>query len=200
MTRVSQEHVIKRWLELECRKPEVPSVDVDSLTEREALDALLNAKPGAASFIWREAPIEWQKLTLSRHSFERLRVVAGPGQLSWRALSPDETIRGAANRIVACASEDVDGLTAETGVDIERVLSFSNRLPDGPLVLVDHPDCRPPRVADGNYRATARALNLIETDVYTPVRAYLGVPTRSTLKPLRNRLCELVRRRCRRTW
>ncbi|SIR83668.1 hypothetical protein SAMN05421858_4063 [Haladaptatus litoreus] len=197
MTRVSQEHVIKRWLELETRKSDVPSVDAESLTEREALDELLNAKPGAASFLWREAPIEWREVTLSRHAFERLRVIDGPENLSWRALSPDETVLGAARNV---STGNPDDLTAKTGVDVRQVRSIAENPPDEPLVLVDRRNCRPPRVMDGNYRATARALNLVETGTYDPVSAYVGVPSRPVLKPIRKFVCELVRRRRRRTW
>ncbi|GAA0235252.1 hypothetical protein ACFFQF_24900 [Haladaptatus pallidirubidus] len=195
MTRISQEHVIKRWLGLESRKPETPSVDVSSLTEREALDELLNAKPGAASFIWREAPIEWRRVTLSRHAFERLRVIDGPETLSWRALSPDETVLGAARQIARCDGEQLDDLTAKTGVDVGQVLSIAENPPGEPLVLVDRRNCHAPRVMDGNYRATGRALNLVKTDTYDPVSAYLGTSSRPVLKPIRNVVCELVRHR-----
>ncbi|WP_049972347.1 hypothetical protein [Haladaptatus cibarius] len=203
MTRVSQEHVIKRWLELEVRKPEVPSADVESLTEREALDELLNAKPGAASFLWRETPIEWREVTLSRHAFERLRLIDGPEKLSWRALSPDETVLGAARRIARCnaaGGTNLDYLTAKTGVDVRRVRSIAENPLNEPLVLLDRRNCHPPRVMDGNYRATARALNLVEMGTYDPVSAYIGVPSRLVLKPIRTFVYGLVRRRRRRTW
>ncbi|WP_266080517.1 hypothetical protein [Haladaptatus caseinilyticus] len=197
MTRVSQEYVLKRWLELEVQKPDVPTMDVSSLSEQEALDELLNAKPGAASFVWRKAPIEWRRLTLSRDAFEGLRVIDGPETLSWRALSPDDTILGAARRISA---GDIAILESETGVDVRRVRAFSENPSDDPLVLIDHRDCLPPRVADGNYRATARALRMLELGSYDTVRAYLGVPSKSLLESIRESVCDLVRRRRGRTW
>ncbi|WP_227377076.1 hypothetical protein [Haladaptatus halobius] len=198
MTRVSQDTVLEHWLELERRKADTPSFDTESLSEREMIDRLLRLKPGAASFVWRDAPIEWHRLTLSRRAFERLRVVAGPDELLWRALSPDGTILGAARRI---QDGDPDDLTAETGVAVGRILSIRDDPPDEPIVLVDRRDCAPPRVADGNYRATARALTLLETDEYDPVRAYLAVCPRPVLEPLRRRLCDAVRRLLgRRTW
>ncbi|WP_458187236.1 hypothetical protein [Haladaptatus sp. NG-WS-4] len=198
MTRVSQQTVLEHWLELECRKATTPSFDVESLSERETLDRLLRLKPGAAAFVWREAPIEWRRVTLSRRAFERLRVVAGPDGLHWRALSPDGTILGAARRI---RDGDPDELTAETGVDVDRVLSLRESRPDEPLVLVDRWNCHPPQVADGNYRATARAVKLLETDEYEPACAYLAVCPEPVIEPLRRRTCEFLRRHLgRRTW
>ncbi|WP_458207581.1 hypothetical protein [Haladaptatus sp. NG-SE-30] len=198
MTRVSQGTVLEQWLELERRKTETPPFDLESLSERELLDQLLDLKPGAASFIWREPPREWRRITLSRQAFERLRVVAGPDDMQWRALSPDGTILGAACRI---RDSDPDQLTAETGIDVRHILSCRDDPPDDPLVLVDRRDCRPPRVADGNYRATARALTLLETGQYEPVRAYLAICPNPVLDHLRRRACDLACRVLgRRTW
>ena len=99
MQRVSQATVLKHWLRLECHKPEGPALAVESLSERAALDRLLRLKPGAAAFVWREKPVRWYRTTLSRAEFERLRVVEGPDDLLWRALSTDGTVLGAARRI-----------------------------------------------------------------------------------------------------
>lgn len=191
MTRVSQKAALTKWVELEQRESTAPSTDLDALAERELLDRLLRLKPGAASFVWREKPISWHRLTLSRRSFERLRVVAGPDDLLWNVLSPDETIRGAAQRI---AEGDPDELTEETGVDVRRILRFREHPPDEPLVLVDRRNCLPPRVADGNHRATARALRLLETGSYDPVRVYLARCSPSVVSPLRRRACAIARR------
>ncbi|MGA9399302.1 hypothetical protein [Haladaptatus sp.] len=198
MTRVSQRTVLEKWLELEDRKGNTPSVAPDSLTERELLDQLLRVKPGVASFIWREKPISWYRLTLSRGSFENLLVVDGPDDMLWKALSPDGTILGGARRIL---NGDPAQLTAETGVDIDRILRFRRNPSDEPLVLVDRQNCRPPRVADGNHRATARALELLETDTYDPVQVYLARCSPPVLSPLRQRVCAVTRRSVgRRTW
>ncbi len=198
MTRVSQRTVLEQWLELEGRKQHTPSVDPESLTERELLDQLLRLKPGVASFIWREKPISWHRLTLSRGSFEPLRVVDGPENMLWRALSADGTILGAARRIRDC---DATRLAAETGVDIDRILSFRENPSDEPLVLVDRQNCLPPRVADGNHRATARALTLLETGSYDPVQVYLARCSPPIVSPLWHRTCAVARRLVgRRTW
>ncbi|WP_440008050.1 hypothetical protein [Halomicrococcus sp. SG-WS-1] len=191
MQRVSQATVLRHWLRLECAKPETPDFAVESLSERAALDHLLDCKPGAAAFVWRDAPVRWYRTTLSPEAFARLRVIEGPEGMLWRSLSPDGTVVGAARRV---AGGDPDALAAETGVDVGRVLDVRENPPDEPLVLARREGCEPPYVADGNYRATARALALVETGEYDPVEAYLGVCSRPVLEPLRQRACALVRR------
>ncbi|WP_231187012.1 hypothetical protein [Haladaptatus sp. DYF46] len=191
MTRVSQATVLRHWVELEQRKANVPNRGLEPLSERELLDRLLRLKPGVASFIWREKPISWRRLTLSRESFEHLRVVDGPDGLLWRALSPDGTILGAARAVTA---GDPETLTAETGVDISRILSFRENPSNEPLVAVTRRDCHPPRVVDGNHRATARALRLVETGQYEPVSVYLARCERPLAPLVRERACDALRR------
>ena len=191
MMRVPRRTVLEKWLELEGNKRDTPSENLESLTEDELLDRLLRVKPGAASFIWRETPISWHRLTLSRGSFERLRVVDGPENMLWKALSPDGTILGGARRIL---DGDPDELAKQTGVDIGRIASFRENPSDEPLVLVDRRNCLPPRVADGNHRATARALTLLETGAYDPVQVYLARCSPPVVSPLRRRACAVARR------
>lgn len=196
--RVSQATALRHWLRLEARKRGVAEFDPDELSEREALDRLLDCKPGAAAFVWRDAPIQWWRTTLSRREFVHLRVVEGPDDLLWRSLSPDGRILGAAERI---AHGDPNELVAETGVDVHHVLDLRDALrEDGqfplsePLVLSKREGCEPPAVADGNYRATAHALRVLQTGEYEPVEAFLGVGRRPVLEPIRQRACEVVRR------
>ncbi|WP_137283796.1 hypothetical protein [Halorussus salinisoli] len=188
MRRVSQIGVLHEWLRVERSHPEEDWFPVESLSEREALDELLDRKPGAAGFIWRDAPVKWYETTLHREDFERLQLVEGPPDLRWRALSPDGTVRGAADRI---ARGDPDELTAETGVDVETVVEFREEMPEGPLVLSTREGCVPRFVADGNHRAVALALRMRSGD-FSPQRAYLGVGSNRVAKPLSERLCGAV--------
>lgn len=200
MCRVPQSEVIRSWLRMERHRPnsgvnsEAETTDlppIETLSDRAVLDELLDHKPGAAAFIWRDAPIEWFALRLDRETFERLHVIEGPNDLRWRALSPDDTVVGAARRI---AREEPDELTAETGVNIRRVLQFRASLPDGPLVLATRQGCTPITVADGNHRAVALALRLLDGEYYQPPRAYLGIGANPVLRPLLERVCGVVQR------
>jgi hypothetical protein len=189
--------VIKHWLAVERHEATDESEGLPTIDGREALDELLERKPGAAAFFWRARPIEWYRITLSRTEFERLRVIDGPDELSWRALSPDETILGAAKRI---EHENPTTLAAETGVDIGRVCRFADMLATGhdlaALVLTKRRGSGPPRVADGNHRASAIALHLLRTGQYRSQRAYLGIGANPVLRPLRHRLYGLLRWLC----
>ncbi|MFC7081313.1 hypothetical protein [Halorussus caseinilyticus] len=129
---MSQVEVLREWLRVERSHPEVDWFPIESLSEREALDELLDRKPGAAAFVWRDAPVRWYETTLHRADFEGLQLVEGPPSLRWRALSPDGTVCAAADRI---ARGDPDELAAETDVDVRTVLEFVEEMPEGPLVV-----------------------------------------------------------------
>lgn len=193
MDPVSQSEVVRHWLRAEAEKSTTDDLDVDALDD-EALNVLLRQKPGAAAFIWRDAPIDWYRVELSRREFAGLHVVEGPEHLYWRALSPDNTIRGAAERI---ASEDPEPLGEATGVDVSKVLTLRDEMPgvaDREFVLSTRQGCSPWTIADGNYRAVAKALYLLEDGEYTPQPAYLGVGANPVVRPLRERVCGLLRR------
>ncbi|WP_135826416.1 hypothetical protein [Halorussus ruber] len=189
MRRVPQVEVLREWLRVERSHPEVDWFPIDSLDEREALDELLDRKPGAAAFVWRDAPVEWYETTLTREEFADLRLVEGPPGLRWRALSPDGTILAAADRI---ARGNPGELAAETDVDVQTVLDFVEEMPDGPLVVSTREGCVPRFVADGNHRAVAHALRM-RSGEFAPQRAYLGIGRNPVAEPLLERVCGVVR-------
>ncbi|WP_129114908.1 hypothetical protein [Halegenticoccus tardaugens] len=181
MRRVSQRTIVDHWLASESRKPGVASIDPASLDDDGALDRLLRLKPGAASFLWREAPIDWYRVRLTGGQLRRLRVIGGPPRSLWGALSPDGTVDGAARRV---ESADPRRLAKRTGVDVPRIVRLADEasgggdgggseLPD--LVCFARRPWVRPFVADGNHRAVAAALALRRGDPYRPLGAYLGV-------------------------
>lgn len=198
MRRVTQAEVLRDWLRTECQRPDANragSTDsrdtpVETLSERELLDEVLERNPGAAAFVWRDAPVEWYETTLDAEEFADLRVVEGPANLGWRDLSPDGTVLGAARRI---ASGDPDRLAATTGVDVAKVLRFRENPPGGPLVLSTRRGCVPRYVADGNHRAVALGLDLLGGEPWRPPRAYLGVGANPVARPFLERLRGFVR-------
>ncbi|MDY6818126.1 MAG: hypothetical protein SVG88_05630 [Halobacteriales archaeon] len=187
---VSEERVVRHWLAMELEKDgESLPTDPDSMSYSEAIDALLTRKPGAASFIWREQPIEWYRLELSIDRFRSLRTIQGPDGLLWQGLSPDGTIMGVARRI---STEDMVDINAETEIDLDLIMQYRERVADGdsiaPFVIRTKRGKTPWYVADGNHRATALALHLIETGSYDPQPAFIGVVSNPILRPLRDRL------------
>jgi hypothetical protein len=211
--RVPQTAVVRHWLRLEAAKdgpgsarsddeppvdgpapPAADAVSVDELSDRAALDELLDRKPGAAAFLWRDAPVEWYRLGLTRADFDALHVVEGPPDLGWRGLARDGTVQGAARRI---DRGDPERLAATTGVDVAKVVSLAEQMPaatDDALVLSTRQGCVPWTVADGNHRAVATALALRRGASYEPRPAYLGVGANPVASPLWERLCGVARR------
>jgi hypothetical protein len=201
MESVRRDEVVRYWLAREVEKGDDvetgdgSGVEPYEVTADEALDALLRRKPGAASAVWRAPPTAWYRLDLSRSRFESLRVVRGPERLGWGALSGDGTVLGAARRV---AGGDPDALERETGVDVWAILDYRSAVAAdgdvGSLVLSTRRGRAPWHVADGNHRATARALHLVETGAYDPQPAFLGVGGNPVLRPLRERLGGIVDR------
>ncbi|MFC4357947.1 hypothetical protein ACFO0N_08295 [Halobium salinum] len=197
MERVSEGTVVRHWLALERAKHDrdLDGPPPDDVSDRAALDELLTFKPGAAAFVWRDAPVEWYRLDLTREEFDDLHVVPGPDGLLWRALAADGTVRGCAERI---ADGEADRLRAETRVDVPYVLERRRLLSERdefrePLVLSTRRGCVPRFVADGNHRAVALALALLDGRPYTPQPAYLGVGANPVFRPLTERLCGVAR-------
>lgn len=182
---VPREEVVRVWLAREREGSEPPA------TAGEAFDALLSENPGAAAFLWRDAPHICYRLSLSRARFDRLHVIEGPPELGWGALSPDGTVEGCARRI---DRGDPERLARTTGVDaplIERLSKGAG--PTDPLVLSTRRGAVPWHVADGNHRAVATALSLRRGADYEPIPAYLCVGANPVFGPLLQRARGLFR-------
>lgn len=167
---LTQEDVVRRWLGWEAAKPwqtiEPPAEDAD---HEDALRALHSYQ---SSFL-DEYDLNWRATTLDEATFRTLRVIPGPAEESWRLLSPDGTIAGAADRI---RREEVQGFFEDVSVDQIRHLATQPWEAEAArsLVVVDAPDHPGPFVVDGNHHATARALHLLTTGEYVPQRALVG--------------------------
>jgi len=191
---VPEERVVRHWLDLESRgRSNVP--DPEAVSGEEAVDALLSAKPGAASFVWREQPIDWYRTTVDRERMVGLRPVGGPGDLLWRGLSADGTLLGVAGRI---HQRGFDALSDETGVDLGTVATYRERIADGeridPVVVRTRRGRTPWHVVDGNHRITAVALHYLETGEYDPQPAYVAVTGNPVIRPVLDRVGGLVQR------
>lgn len=191
--RVTQPAVVRHWLHLELANRADPTEDVDGLTDGQAMDRLLRLKPGAAAFVWRDAPVEWFRLELGRQDFLQLRLIDGPPGLSWRSLAADDTLETVAARLDGATVDEIAGLA---GIDAEALEAYGEAMPDvglDPLVLRTRRGCVPWRIVDGNHRAVAKALYLRDGGRYEPQPVYLGVGATPMLAPLRERLCGRVR-------
>ncbi|MFC4553238.1 MULTISPECIES: hypothetical protein [Halorussus] len=167
--RVSQNEVVRNWLARELRKQEAEHRLTGRESDWELMGKLFALQPFQAAFVWR-SPVAWYRTTLSESAFRRLRVIEGPPHESWRELSPDGTILGAARRIL---DSDLRGTFEDIDVDHVRRLASGDPPTERPVLF--RRGSATPYVADGNHYTTARAVRLLRDGEYVPQEAYLGV-------------------------
>lgn len=188
---VDEDTVVRHWLRVERDDPETDK----GLTDEEALHSLMHQMPGPSAYIWQYRPMDWYRITLNRHEFEQLRPVPCPDDFTWDALCDGGTIMDGARKIV---DEDDAYLEEETQVDVEKIRSYQEQLwtaDDLPaLVIAKRRGCRNPRILDGNHRAMAIALHLLEQEQYVPIEAYIGIGAQPVLQPFMERVCFAVKR------
>ncbi|MEZ3117764.1 hypothetical protein RYH80_17745 [Halobaculum sp. MBLA0147] len=182
------------------RDPDSPrgtpsGVGEDGQTRYAALvDALLSVKPGAATFLGRHPPSAWYRTTLSPERLSRLHPVAGPPDLSWRAVATDGTLASVARR----RHHEGPAPLRRAGVDVEAVDHYTERLAAGDtldaVVIRTDRGATPWLVADGNHRVVAAARHRLASGEYEPLPAFVGVSSNSVLEPLLARLRGLRRR------
>ncbi|XVH30709.1 hypothetical protein ACNS7O_09925 [Haloferacaceae archaeon DSL9] len=149
--RVSKRAVIDHWL---ARDGEADP----SATDAEALDRLLDRRPGTADALWRDEPSDWYHCQIPVEHLSRLRVVPGPRGLGWHALTDSGTVGGAATTLAA------DESVAVSGVNRRHIERLANEIADGGCGPIADIICfarRPwetPAIIDGNHRATAVTL------------------------------------------
>ena len=173
---VSESEVIRYWLREELDDAEDDSLDPDEPETEPALrEELLERKP-IASRAFGAKPADWYHADLSEAELRDLRVVVGPHDEDWRALSEDDRVESIARRIYD--ADDVAKLNDETPKDLREVVELAENIdPEGPesrLVVLKEGD-DPAYVVDGNHRAVAHALYLIEGGEFEGQEAYLGV-------------------------
>ena len=204
---VDERRVLRAWL---AREAERAAVDVDPSTASRAdlVDALLSAKPGAATFLCRERPIRWYRVDLDWATFATLSPVRGPDDRLWRAASTDGTLVGVAEH----AREHGIRALSDHGVDAGAVRRYRDALAAGdgldPLVVRTRRGATPWYVADGNHRATAVALRRLDAagegpvddenrpvaDGYDPVTVHVAVTENPVARPALDRLRGLLQR------
>ena len=195
---VGPETVLRHWLRLELRK-RGETLAVDAMDERELLAALMERTGGENRPLWRPRETAWLHGPVTERRLRRLRTVAAPDDLGWDRVAPDDSVLTAARRIH-------DGsVTDETTslVDVGLVREIAADLPDrevADLVLVGGQTTAPPRVVDGNHRAVAVALHLLEGGEMPDLAAYVGVVETRPLRLLASKLRWLARGRLRDEW
>jgi len=188
---VSREAVLRHWLHLESRKRD-ETLAVDAMDERELLAALMERTSGENRLLWRTGATTWRRGPVTERRLRRLRTVAAPDGLGWHRVAPEESVFTAARRIRdAEVTDDTTPL-----VDVEAIRRIARGLPEADLndlVLVTGQTTTSPRVVDGNHRAVAVALHLLDGGEMPDLSAYVGVVEARPLALLRTKLRWLAR-------
>ena len=171
--------VARNWLRRENTKPYRDFDFERQETEWKLVGELLCQCPFQAAFIWRHH-LAWYATELSETEFRHLKVIDGPADSSWRKLSPDNTIRGAAQRIIE--SELPDTFEDIDVAHIERLAAdFETTTHGGRLTLFQPNPDDAPIVMDGNHYSTAKTIHHIRSGSYDPQPVYLGVRQECTI-------------------
>lgn len=165
--------VARNWLRRENKKPYREFAFEREETEWKLVGELLCQCPFQAAFIWQHH-LAWYATELDEAEFLDLSVIDGPADSSWRKLSPDNTIRGAAERIVESelpdTFEDIDVAYIERLADRFETTTHDERL----TLFQPDPD-EASIVVDGNHYSTAKAIHHIRSGAYDPQPVYVGV-------------------------
>jgi hypothetical protein len=178
---VSRREVMAYWCRREAAKDD-ESLDVADLTDAELANYLIETLGGTERILWATDEVTWCRTTLDERTFRDLRILECPDGSAWRRLALDEAVFTAAERILA---DDLDGVDPDL-VDVAHVRSLADRLPDADideLILSTGQSTTPPRVVDGNHRATAMAVHVLRGGEYQPMDAYLGLERTRVLRP-----------------
>lgn len=178
---VSPDEVIRYWLreEVDDEHDDTGSddqPDPDALATEPALREELFERKPIAERAFAPEPADWYRVDLSESELRNLRVVVGPHDEDWRALSDDGRVESIAERIHD--ADDLDALDADTPKDLREVVEMADKIarerPESRLVVLKEGD-DPAYVVDGNHRAVAHALHLLRGGGFEGQPAYLGV-------------------------
>lgn len=175
MGRVPQTEVIRYWLDDETDQ------DTAHLETEEELYQELRRHQGGPTSIFKNHEIEWELIELPENEFRNLRIVKGPPDNDWRTFLPDD--RGPAPRLAAIARrirtvDRPEGLPEDAASKVPKVRDLQDAYQSGSrlgrLILLQEASWSVPWIADGNHRAAAIMLALLDGASYRPQEAYLG--------------------------
>ena len=176
LERVSREQVMRYWLREELDDAEDDPLDPDAIETEPALsEELFERKPIAERAFGAETA-DWYHGDLSESELRNLRVVVGPHEQDWRAVTDDDRIESIAERIYE--ADELGELDEEIPKNLTKVLEMADAIessgPESRLVVLKEGD-DPAYVADGNHRAVAHVLHLVRGEEFAGQEAYLGV-------------------------
>lgn len=183
LRRVDREEVIRHWTTREFEKRGEATDALNNMDETALLDALMGRTSGENRPVWRPREVRWYHAVATEPQFRRLRIVHTPKGLGWDRVAPDHRVLTAARRIRD--GEVTDDTSPQ--VDVAAICRLAADLPEGDvedLILTGAQTTAPPHVVDGNHRATAVALSLLETGRMPDLCVYVGIVTTRPLATL----------------
>jgi len=175
---VPRRRVLCQWYARECEKNgrDAAACDPRDRPESELLEPIIDAAGDGARPICTDRA-RWYRVRLTAPEFECLRVIECPEGRCWNRVAPDDRLLTAARVL-----RRTDAGVPRRLIDRQYILELADRNIDmesatrrDPVVLFSRCDDPPPRLIDGNHRATATALGLLESGRYDGLHAYLGV-------------------------
>lgn len=174
---VSQKEVIRYWLSTLVDD----EIDVDDISSEDRLFRELRNRQSGPTSIFGDHSIEWELTELSEEEFRKLRIVKGPPDGDWRTFvpnsdSPTPSLESIAREIKNTDREEEFHPDARGKLPkvYEILDSYRSGESMGKLVLFKESQGSPPWIADGNHRAVAKMLCLMEGGEYRGQEAYLG--------------------------
>ncbi len=168
---VSREAVIRHWLDREVAK-RGESLATEEMDETTLLAALMDRTTGENRPLWHPDGTTWYHGVVDEALLRRLRTVAAPAGLGWRRVAPDGRVWTAARRIhEGTVTDETTPLVDVTA--IRRLAAAPAGIDD--IVLVGRQTTAPPRVVDGNHRAVAAAVHVLDGGAMPDLEAYVGV-------------------------
>lgn len=162
---MAEREVIADWVALELEKGHTEAFDIGhdvSNPDDEAFAQLLAQKPGSARIFFTR-DLRWCRATLSERAFRDLRII-------W---DDNPTVMEVARGI----RDGSGSLDADRVEHVRKMAADVDRCPDRWVLTRRRRPGSGPFVHDGNHRAVATAIRLLEGRGYREPTVYVGYPS-----------------------
>lgn len=182
MKPVEEEEVIRHWLSGLDGDP-----DVESTSSRDKSLQDLQSRQRGPTSIFENYSIDWSYTQLSETEFRNLRIVKGPSDKDWRLLAPESNSQIPMLETVAkeVKSKTVNEIAEPIRDKVEKVRDLVEVVRKGdefePIIILQERNQKYPWIADGNHRAVAKYIYLLETGEYNGQEAYFGKESENSL-------------------
>lgn len=182
MDTISEKQVIQHWIRSNAQ--EEREKGNSSIKSRDELLDDLQKQQGGPTTIFDKHNIQWYKRELTEEEFRELRIVKGPPDKDWRLFTEDSSSTPSAELIAKEISSIDNASTLDSRLQekIDKVRNIRTSIKNGgqiePLIILEENNRDLPWIADGNHRAVAILLHLMETGEYKSPLVFYGIETK----------------------